>query len=328
MRPKIWILYLILPGRFGLILTGLLLFAVLAVVFVALGDVRKLFTSGALFFCAMPAYMVPVFGYINRISVQAVADLQESLDMPQEELQRFQRALSHRSLAWNILVTGAGLAGGILHLLIIEGGQGRNLTQWLFTALESDGDLGALIVWVVMTITIVSLVQNGIRIGSLARRLRPINLFRTDRLLPFARVAVSSSLALIGSLALFPLLSIDDNISVLTALPGLVATVVPMIAMMLLPMWPAHKLIKTKKAQEIARLNAQLDSLESGPGQLLDGARLDTINRVLNHRRHMQHVSDWPLDIGALSQLGFYLIIPPLTWVGAALIENVVDAVL
>jgi hypothetical protein len=42
----------------------------------------------------------------------------------------------------------------------------------------------------------------------------------------------------------------------------------------------------------------------------------------------VQRVSDWPLDIGALSQLAFYLIIPPLTWVGAALIENVVDALL
>lgn len=109
MRPKIWILYLILPGRFGLLFTGLL--------------------------------------------------------------------------------------GGVLHLVIIDGGRGTNLAQWLSHALESSGDLGALIVWVVMTITIVCLVQNGIRIGRLARRLRPINLFRTDRLLPFARVAVSSSLA-------------------------------------------------------------------------------------------------------------------------------------
>jgi hypothetical protein len=328
MRPKIWILYLLLPGRFGLLFTGLLIFALLAVAFVGMGDVRTLFSSGALFFCAMPAYIVPVFGYINRISVQAVADLRDSLDMPQEEFGQFQRALSHRSLSWNILVTAAGLIGGLLHLLIIEGGRGVNLAYGLSHTVESAGDLGALIVWVVMTITIVSLVQNGIRIGRLARKMRPINLFRTDRLLPFARVAVSSSLALIGSLALFPLLSIDESISVLTALPGLVATVVPMIAMMLLPMWPAHKLIKIKKVQEISHLNAQLDSLESSAGQLPDHARLDKINRVLDHRQHLQRVSDWPLDIGALSQLGVYLIIPPLTWVGAALIENIVDALL
>jgi hypothetical protein len=123
-------------------------------------------------------------------------------------------------------------------------------------------------------------------------------------------------------------LSIDESISVLTALPGLVSTVVPMIAMLLMPMWPVHKLIKIKKAQEIAQLNGQLDSLQSSAGQLLDQARLDKINSVLDHRQHVQRVSDWPLDIGALSQLAFYLIIPPLTWVGAALIENVVDALL
>ena len=42
----------------------------------------------------------------------------------------------------------------------------------------------------------------------------------------------------------------------------------------------------------------------------------------------VQRTSDWPFDIGSLGRLAFYLIIPPLTWIGAALIENVVNALL
>jgi hypothetical protein len=39
-------------------------------------------------------------------------------------------------------------------------------------------------------------------------------------------------------------------------------------------------------------------------------------------------VPEWPFDIGLLARLLLYLILPPLTWVGAALIENLVDSVL
>ncbi|MEZ5504311.1 MAG: hypothetical protein R3E50_17250 [Halioglobus sp.] len=40
------------------------------------------------------------------------------------------------------------------------------------------------------------------------------------------------------------------------------------------------------------------------------------------------HVSEWPFDFPALLRLGLYLILPPLAWVGAALIQNLVDRLL
>jgi len=46
---------------------------------------------------------------------------------------------------------------------------------------------------------------------------------------------------------------------------------------------------------------------------------------LLNYRREIAQHSTWPFDIGNLTTLLFYLIIPPLTWVGAALIENLVN---
>jgi len=328
MPPKIWLLYLILPGRFGLLLTALVIFAVLAALLGVTDSNGAFFSSGALFFSAMPAYIIPVFSYINRISLRAVEDLRDFLDMPEEEFQAFKSAISHKSLVWNLLVTGLGLVGGMLHLLYIRGDQLVGASHGLMRPAELLDDLGTLVVWVVMTITIFSLVENAVRIGRLAQRLQPINLFRTDRLLPFARVAVTSCLLLIGSFALYPLLSIDEGISVLTLLPGIVATVVPMIFMLMLPIWPAHRLIKTSKALELAHINSGLDDLQHRQGVLPDHARVDALNRLLEHRQHIQRVPDWPLDVGVVSRLAFYLIIPPLTWIGAALIENAVDALL
>ena len=97
--------------------------------------------------------------------------------------------------------------------------------------------------------------------------------------------------------------------------------------MLLLPMWPAHKLLKARKSEEIRLINASLDDLRSEEELYPDRERLQAINSLLDHRAHLQNVSDWPIDVGSISRLAFYLIIPPLTWVGAALIENLVDVI-
>ena len=176
------------------------------------------------------------------------------------------------------MITLLGLAGGFTHLYFIYANRGSSFTQELSGSIDIVGDLGALIVWMTMTVAITGLLSNGIRIGRLAALMRPINLFRADKLLPFARVAVSSCLSIVGTLALFPLLSFDQSASFWTVLPGLIATAIPMLAMLLLPMWPAHKLLQERKAEEIARLNEILD--ESGDGQelLQDTATLKKIN--------------------------------------------------
>ena len=328
MSPKIWLLYLILPGRFGHLLTGLLIFTAMFIVFSVADDVRSAFASGTLFFCVITAYLVPIFSYITRISEQAVEQLQGSLDMPNGLFLEFKRSISHKSLSWNIVITLLGLAGGFMHLSFIYAERGSSFAQEYAGPIDVMGDLGALIVWMTMTVAITGLLNNGIRIGRLAVLMRPINLFRTDRLLPFARVAISSCLSIVGTLALFPLLSFDQGASVWTVLPGLIATAIPMLAMLLLPMWPAHRILQARKAQEIALINETLDECRGGQELLQDPAALQQTNSLLDHRAHIQQISDWPIDIGGVSTLALYLIIPPLTWIGAALIENVVDAVL
>jgi hypothetical protein len=45
-------------------------------------------------------------------------------------------------------------------------------------------------------------------------------------------------------------------------------------------------------------------------------------------RREVEASSSWPIDLPVMCRLGVYLILPPLTWVGAALIENAVEAFL
>jgi hypothetical protein len=43
-------------------------------------------------------------------------------------------------------------------------------------------------------------------------------------------------------------------------------------------------------------------------------------NPYLVYRREIAAVHEWPFDAGIATRLAFYLIIPPATWLGAALI--------
>ena len=46
---------------------------------------------------------------------------------------------------------------------------------------------------------------------------------------------------------------------------------------------------------------------------------------LLALRREVLNTPEWPVDLSLLARLSLYLIIVPLTWIGAALIENIVD---
>ena len=54
-------------------------------------------------------------------------------------------------------------------------------------------------------------------------------------------------------------------------------------------------------------------------------AGLRQLTLLLNYRREIARISTWPFDMGNITRLVLYLVIVPLTWAGAALIENLVD---
>ena len=324
MRPKIWLLYLVLPGRYGLALTALLVFSGTALLLQWL-ERDSFLASGNLYFCMALAYIVPVFSYIQGVTHRAVDELHELLDLPPESFETLRYSLSHKSLLWQLLVAALATLGAGAHLGAIYASRGSSLFAELAAGTDLAGDLGAVAVWLAMTTAMASLLQNGRRVGRLAHHLREIDLLRADRLLPFARIAIVSTLSLTGSLALFPFLMIDVGASPTTVLPGLVATLLPMGALLLLPLLPARREITAEKARQLARINLRLASLRAGSGYERNFRQVSTL---LDMREHIERVPDWPVNTGVIGRLGFYLIIPPLTWVGAAMIENLVDAVL
>jgi hypothetical protein len=113
--------------------------------------------------------------------------------------------------------------------------------------------------------------------------------------------------------------------------PGFVATVTPMVLLLLLPVLPVRQAIRVAKGKQVESINSALQRL--GAEQTMDArmrapGSLAPVNELLHFRREIQAVPEWPFDVSLAGRMAFYLIIPPLTWVGAALIERFVDAFL
>jgi hypothetical protein len=326
---KTWLLRLILPLPYGNLLTGLLLLAVLLPFFYsgAVGDPEH--KTPALFFSLIIAYIIPVFSYITSKSQEALLELRPNLGLDDIEFQEAQARLVTAGRGQIALQVGAGALCGLVHMSFVRGSPSAIFTSMLTTIEGFMSTLGALMVWIIMTTVITMLIQQAILFGRLGANNINVSLLNTRRLIPFTRVSINSSLAIIGALALFPLIGIESGLDLVESVPGAIAAFVPLIAIFIIPVWPLHRRMAAMKQQQVAALDKQIDTcLRGKEGIPQDTEALAQLAPLLTYRREIGEVSTWPIDLGNVTRFTLYLVIVPLTWVAAALIENLVDAVI
>jgi len=278
--------------------------------------------SAALFFSVIVAYIVPVFHYICERTVQAIDQIGPDLPASAGPVDAIRARVHHKSRTWFVTVLTIGTAAAVGHNLVLAlDDVTRAGVSFAWLAMV----FGTALTWIVMTLVIAALISNAVLMYRLACEVR-LNPLAPDRLRPFASVAVLSTLAIVGAQAAFPIMFLDARIGAIVFLPGLIATVVPMIVLALLPIWPLHRRLKMAKQSTLAQLNQQIASF---PLPAADAPQpIGELLPLLGYRREVQALPEWPFDMRTLGRLALYLIIPPLTWVGAALIENVVNAML
>ena len=319
-----WLLKLVPPLPGGRWITGALVFTLILLPYVMLGDPSGeaapdgIDLDVALFFATLFAYMIPVHHLIMQRSLTALEQLKPQLVSHSTLATNYAHRIVNKPRWWQGSTLAVGLSAGLIHNLLILGAEG------LASAPTMPGSILNLLttaaIWIVMTATISSLVENAVLFKRLTARVE-FDVLNTRTLTPFGNVAVSSTLALIGAQAAFPLLIVGSETGWISFAPGLVATGAPMIIIFLLPVLPMHRRIMT--AKQVA-----LESLAADLAPLTDSDRPDygRLQPLLTYRREVMDAPEWPFDTSVMGRLAVYLIIPPLTWIGAALIEILVDS--
>lgn len=279
---------------------------------------NQLNQSTQLFFSFSFAYIVPVFSFIIERTEHYVECLRSSSALPDEEFQILKDSLSQRSIGWVIATVSFSLLLAFGQLTMIWGSPTLVLSSLVESLSSASATVITFLLWIVMTTVITVLIDNARTLAKFGRDHLAVSVLNRRNLLPFGDVAVISTLALIGTLAFYPLMMIDGARTE-AVLPGLLAT----------GLWPVHKRLMAMKRAELDLVAMNIEA-ESGKGTSPAGD-FDLLQRImplLSYQRELNQMSTWPIDMGSMSRLSLYLIIPPLTWVGAALIENLVDGFL
>jgi hypothetical protein len=145
-----------------------------------------------------------------------------------------------------------------------------------------------------------------------------VDLYNPAALRPFARVAVLDLLVVMGTLALMPIQSLDFQFRWSNYEAGLIVALPSAFVFFLLPLWGAHRAIVLTRQQRLEELQIALNECSKD--------NISELDALVAHRHRVQGFSTWPLDVKILLRVLFYLVIPPLAWVGAALVENLVEA--
>ena len=233
------------------------------------------------------------------------------------------------SLRTMILHLGIGFSLGCIHMSFVHGSLPATVTDMFASRSGLMSTTGALLVWMIMTTVITRLTEQAILFSRLGAYHVRVTLLNTRKLLPFARVSISASLAIIGALALFPLIGIESGMNLMEILPGAIAALVPLMIIFVVPVWPIHRRLAAMKELQLVSVNDRLEArLRAADAVFPETVTLEELSPLLPYRRELEQVSTWPFDMPALTRLGLYLVLPPLTWVAAALIENLVDSFL
>jgi len=322
-RTNFWLLKLVPPLRWGRWLAGAVIFTVILTPYLILGDPSDeaapdgIDPDVGLFFAVLLAYIIPVHHLIMQRSLTALKQLRPQLSSHSELVSAYAHRIVNKPLWWQVSTLAAGLAAGMLHNLLILGSEGLTASPTLPGSLLNL--IITAVIWVVMMGTITSLIENAVLFKRLTARVE-FDVLNTRSLTPFGSIAVSSTLALIGAQAAFPLLIVGSDSSWVSFAPGLVATGAPMVVLFLLPVIPMHQRIMTAKQAALEKVTQDLAPLTASANS--DYAALQPL---LTYRREVMDAPEWPFDTSVIGRLAVYLIIPPLTWIGAALIEILVD---
>ena len=275
----------------------------------------------ALFFVCAIAYIVPTFHFASARAHRALDDLAPYC-RDVDDLAAARAGIGQRSMSWLIRIVLMSVALWLVQSRLLTG-------SWEYMwARTGEGyvaivmDFGSLPVWLTMNTAISALVRNALTFRALVPKLET-NLLDPQSFMPIGRMAVTSTLVVVGAMASLSIMWIDGPTNLWTTLPALLIFTPVIALLLLLPVWPLHRDLLRQRAEAVAAAQARVParSGEADPDAF-------ELAQALALRRELSRLPVWPFDVGSVTRFVSYAVIVPRTWAGAALIEMLVNVLL
>lgn len=294
---------------------------------VRMDTTEQQFLGTLVLFILLPSYLLAMLIYAWRGTETALVQLEPLI--PQDNvtcinaLARVDIGLKRlRPISW--LYIGLGVSLGIYQ------SSRYTVTHFFETGLLNLMDagyvLGNMVVLMFAVMWVCWRLPVSIAFLKLGRELN-IDLYRLDRAQALTRMATTDFLTAAGGMAFMALQSLDAEFRLQNYVAGIAIGLPAGLVLMGLPVWGLHEKIVLLKRQRLAALYSQIEEIMSATNS--DSATDEDIVRleaVTAHTARIRSMTSWPINLRLITRIFAYGVIPPLAWVGAALVENVVDS--
>ncbi|MBU2675856.1 MAG: hypothetical protein KJP16_02155 [Gammaproteobacteria bacterium] len=273
----------------------------------------------------MIAYLFGIMTYLAARHEKEFDNLRRILDVSDIVADKVRHTFRHHSRAGLLMTWVVGIG-----LMIATNFSGPGLTGFReggqLTVSLVWGLLLAALFWVLACQMMLITYKNSRTFGKLGKDLTKIDLLDGPSLVPFARVGIRNLLIYFGAYTLLPLVLFDGAVYLPALLISLIVTLPFAFLILLLPIIPVHEHVKREKRAELDRIqramHGDLAALDDSP------IGMDTsdvgFTDLLLYRQMIQGVREWPVNTPVIARLAVYIVIPLLTWFGAAIVEHLV----
>jgi len=327
------------PFWTGALVTAALL-ALLAAITAATGDLGRLSAREepwwsnrdarvTVLVTVLVAYLPLARRAVGRGARANLAALRDSIAWGRAGFESAARALPRPSRRARLAAGSLCMLAVPLTALLIDRDPGLYFRRGYWGAAQLwEFGVGAVLCWMAGTL-FHAITFEGRRLSALARMIPSVDLLDRGALAPFARQGLLSSLPGLIVLSFLALNLGDRGWLWAIGVFGPVA-VAWTAAVVWLPMRGVHRRVQQAKRDELVRVNAAI----RGDGAALAGTEIACragsagLADLIAYRRLVEEVPEWPLDPDLRARLLLYVALPLGSWLGGALVERLIDAVL
>ncbi len=308
-------------GRVPAILPGLTLLVALAAWFGAMGAFdppavpvfsgsRREVIGMALMLTLLPPYLVAGTIAVQRYSLRLLDELRPPRVRPgdRDEVRRSIDAGWRRVWPFGVVL---GLVMGSMNTSLVEA-----LNATIAPRVHLGLTMGQIVIWLVIGLVLAIRFETARAFRRLGRVVE-LDLFRLGQLKPLARSGLADMMVVAGALAISPLQSLDAEFRWYNYHFALIVSGMAVGLLLVWPLWPVHR-----------RVRAEIDALIAPESSASDRDAIQRVEVLLAHRDRVAGLRTWILSTDLAWRFILYLVIPPLAWAGAALVERVVDRML
>jgi hypothetical protein len=171
------------------------------------------------------------------------------------------------------------------------------------------------------------LVWSALQLTNVAGRLPQLNLLEPEALRPFTQHGVQSALLVVIMMSVMAPVAIQPGGGVVGAAVNSLLMVSLAVSALILPLRGIHQRIRAQKQQELEIIRRQIHREKEV--LFVEASTIDNrLTAFLAMESRIERVDEWPFDVGSLSRVAFYLVLGLGSWVGAALVERVMESAL